>query len=45
VLKRQCGWVPSRRWSSESPPEEEIARFGQFDTNEPFGSRLVVEAA
>lgn len=45
VLKRQCGWVPSRRWSSEPPPEDEIARFGQFDTNEPFGNRVVVEAA
>ena len=45
VLKRQCGWQPSRKWSSEAPPEEEIARFGQFDTNEPFGSRVVVEAA
>lgn len=44
MLKRQCGWVPSRRWSSEAPPEEEIAQFGQFDTNEPFGSRIVVEA-
>lgn len=44
-LKRQCGWVPSRRWSSEAPPEAEIARFGQFDTNEPFGNRVVVEAA
>lgn len=45
VLKRQCGWVPSRRWSSEPPPEAEIARFGQFDTSEPFGNRIVVEAA
>lgn len=45
VLRRQCGWKPSRKWSCEAPPEEEIARFGQFDTNEPFGSRIVVEAA
>lgn len=45
VLKRQCGWVPSRKWSSEAPPENEIASFGQFDTNEPFGNRVVVEAA
>jgi allantoin racemase len=45
VLKRQCGWKPSRRWSSEPPPEAEIARFGGFDTNKPFGSRVVVEAA
>ncbi len=45
VLKRQCGWVPSRKWSSEAPPEEEIACFGQFDTPVPFGNRIVVEAA
>jgi allantoin racemase len=45
VLKRQCGWVPSRKWSCEAPQEDEIARFGKFDTNEPFGNRIVVEAA
>lgn len=44
VLRRQCGWVPSRKWSSEAPPEDEIARLGQFDTNEPFGNRIVVAA-
>lgn len=44
-LKRQCGWVPSRRWSMESPSEDELTRFGQFDTNEPFGNRVVIEAA
>ncbi len=26
ILRRQCGWVPSRKWSCEAPPEEEIAR-------------------
>src|SRR5690606_27353962 len=31
VLKRQCGWKPSRRWSSESPSEEEMAAIGGFD--------------
>lgn len=45
MLKRQCGWVPSRQWSCEAPPEEEIARFGGFDEGEAFGSRVVVEAA
>jgi allantoin racemase len=45
ILKRQCGWVPSRKWSSEAPPEDELARIGQFDTGEPFGNRIVVEAA
>jgi allantoin racemase len=29
-LKRQFGWTPSRRWSCEPPPEEELARFGLF---------------
>ena len=44
LLKRQCGWVPSRRWSCEAPPEEEIARFGGFDDSPAFGSRTVVPA-
>lgn len=44
VLKQQCGWVPSRRWSSESPSEEEMARFGGFDGGEAFGSRIVIPA-
>lgn len=44
LLKRQCGWVPSRKWSCEAPPEEEIARFGGFDDGEIFGNRIVVEA-
>lgn len=44
VLKRQCGWVPSRKWSCEAPPEDEIARFGGFDDGEIFGNRVVVPA-
>jgi allantoin racemase len=44
-LRRQCGWKPSRKWSCEAPPEEEIARFGGFDDGEVFGNRIVVEAA
>ncbi len=44
ILKRQCGWVPSRKWSCEAPSEEEIARFGGFDDGEAFGNRIVVEA-
>ena len=43
-LKRSCGWVPSRMWSCEPPPEEEIARFGGFDNGDAFAQRLVVEA-
>lgn len=44
LLKRQCGWIPSRKWSCEAPPEEEIARFGGFDDGEFFGSRIAVPA-
>ncbi|MEZ5812184.1 MAG: aspartate/glutamate racemase family protein [Rhizobiaceae bacterium] len=44
ILKRQCGWSPSRKWSCEPPSEEEIARFGGFDDGEAFGNRVVVPA-
>lgn len=44
ILKRQCGWKPSRQWSCEAPAEEEIARFGGFDGGEAFGVRIVVPA-
>ncbi len=44
ILKQQCGWGPSRKWSSESPSEEEMARFGGFDDGEAFGSRTIVPA-
>lgn len=43
ILKRQCGWVPSRKGSCESPSEEEMVRFNAFAANDPvFGSRIVV---
>ncbi|MCY4542667.1 MAG: aspartate/glutamate racemase family protein [Rhodobacteraceae bacterium] len=44
VLKRQCGWIPSRRWSCEAPPEEELAKVGVIDDSDVFGNRIVVEA-
>jgi allantoin racemase len=44
VLKRDCGWVPSRKWSCEAPPEAELAAFGGFDVNQPFGNRVIVAA-
>lgn len=44
LLKRQCGWVPSRKWSCEPPPEDEIARFGCFSGDEALGPRLIVRA-
>ena len=31
-MKQQFGWAPSRRWSCEPPPEEELARFGLYQT-------------
>ncbi len=43
-LKRQCGWIPSRKWSCESPPEEELKRFGIIDDGDVLGNRIVVEA-
>lgn len=45
LLKQQCGWIPSRRWSCEPPPEEEIARFGCFPDGEAIGPRMIVAAA
>lgn len=44
ILRRSCGWKPSRLWSCESPPEEEIARFGMLDVDQPFGNRIIVPA-
>jgi allantoin racemase len=44
ILKRQCGWVPSRKGSCEAPREEEMARFNAFAGDDPvFGSRIVVQ--
>ena len=45
ILKHQCGWTPSRKWSCEAPDEAELARFGVFDSDDAFGVRLVVAAA
>lgn len=36
LLKRQCGWIPSRKWSCEPPPEEEIAKLGCFEGERPW---------
>ena len=43
-LKHDCDWKPSRKWSCEAPPENEIASIGVFETEEPFGPRIVVPA-
>jgi allantoin racemase len=44
LLKRQCGWIPSRKWSCEPPPEDEITSFGCFGGGEVMGPRLIVDA-
>ena len=44
LLKRDCGWKPSRKWSCEAPPEEEIKHIGAFDTDNAFGGRIVIPA-
>jgi Asp/Glu/hydantoin racemase len=44
VLKRQCGWVPSRKWSCEAPPEQEIKELAVFDDGDAFGDRIVVDS-
>lgn len=44
ILKRQCGWIPSRKGSCEAPSEEEMVRFNAFAAGDPvFGSRIVVQ--
>jgi allantoin racemase len=42
LLKLQCGWKPSRKWSCEPPPEEEMARFDCFPDGEALGHRVIV---
>ncbi len=45
LLKRACGWSPSRKWSCEAPPEAELSKFNIFPDDLPiFGNRIVVEA-
>ena len=44
LLKRRHGWKPSRKWSCEPPPEEELAEIGVFDDDDVFGSRIVLDA-
>lgn len=44
ILKRQCGWKPSRRWSCEAPSDDEIARFGVLAGGEALGRSVVVPA-
>ncbi|RME80008.1 MAG: hydantoin racemase [Caldilineae bacterium] len=44
LLRKQCGWKPSRKWGSEAPPESELAEFGLFAQPYEFGNRVIVPA-
>jgi allantoin racemase len=44
LLKQQCGWKPSRKWSCEPPPEDELARFACFPDGDTLGPRAIVAA-
>lgn len=46
ILKRQCGWIPSRKGSCEAPSEAELIAFETFNSSEPvFGSRILIPAS
>jgi allantoin racemase len=36
------GWKPSRKWSCEAPPLEDLHRFGLFKEAYQFGNRIIV---
>ncbi len=42
ILKNDFGWKPSRKWSSEAPPIEDVGRFGLFSEDYQFGNRIIV---
>lgn len=37
------GWYPSRRWGSQSPPQDEIKSWGLFKDNKSIGNLLLGE--
>lgn len=41
-MKQQFNWTPSRVWSCEPPPEEQIKEFGLFQGHVPIGNRILV---
>ncbi len=41
-LSKNYGWKPSRKWSCEAPPENDLKRFGLFQETYEFGNRVVV---
>ena len=44
MTTKQFGWKPSRKWSCEAPPEEEVKQFGIFAKDYEFGNRIVLES-
>ena len=44
-IRSGCGWLPSRKWSCEPPPEHEIEAGWRSQAAKPFGNRIVLEAA
>ncbi len=43
LLKKNYNWKPSRKWSCEAPPEEDLKRFGLFSEPYQFGNRIIVK--
>ena len=39
-LKKQLGWSPSRLWSCQPPPEDEIRKFDLFAEPAPIGNKV-----
>lgn len=42
ILKQNYNWKPSRKWSCEAPPLEDLKRFGLFKEAYQFGNRIIV---
>ncbi len=36
------GWKPSQKWSCETPPLEDLQRFGLFKEAYQFGNRIII---
>lgn len=41
-LKNTYDWKPSRKWSSQPPPEDDILQFGLFNHEYEFGNRIII---
>lgn len=44
ILKRDCGWMPYRNWSSEASPAEELTAVQAHDISKAFGEPIIVPA-